>query len=197
MPDKPRKTARREWPEGVLWQGIGMKRLGAPYSTITKILKLPKSTLANAMARYEKTGQVKSTPRHERPKITTVRDDRQLLICSRRERTITYEQLRQEFAVQISASTIKRRLATFGVHKHIMAERPKLTPYDARRRLRWCIAYRHWDIRRWRRVVWSDECSVEKYADPYVSWAFRTAKEKWLPECVKGVRKSGGVSKMM
>lgn len=51
------------------------------------------------MARYEKTGQVKSTTRTDRPKITTVRDDGQLLISSRHNREISYEQLRQEFAV--------------------------------------------------------------------------------------------------
>ena len=46
-------------------------------------------------------------------------------------------------------------------------------------------------------MVWSDECSVEKSADPAVQWVFRTSKEKWLPECVQGVRKSGGIKQMM
>lgn len=52
-------------------------------------------------------------------------------------------------------------------------------------------------VEQWRRVVSSDECSVEKYSDPGVQWVFRTAKEKWLRGCVKGVRKSGGVKKMV
>lgn len=126
---KPRKTARREWPESLLWQAIGIKRVGGSYSAITKLTKIPKSTVANAWARYEKTGQVRPTIRTGRPKKTTARDDRQLLISSRRERGVPYEQLRQNFAVQISARTIRRRLDAFGVHKHITAERPKPTPY--------------------------------------------------------------------
>jgi transposase len=52
-------------------------------------------------------------------------------------------------------------------------------------------------VEEWKRVVWSDECSVEKSSNPDVQWVFRTAKEKWLPECVKGVRKSGGVKTMV
>jgi transposase len=93
--------------------------------------------------------------------------------------------------------TIKRRLAEHGIHKHIKAERPRITPVLARRRYQWCLKHRHWTIEQWREVVWSDECSVEKSADPAVQWVFRTSKEKWLPECVKGVRKSGGVKQMV
>ena len=49
----------------------------------------------------------------------------------------------------------------------------------------------------WKRVVWSDKCSVEKSSNPDVQWVFRTTKEKWLPEGVKSVRKSGGVKTMV
>lgn len=45
--------------------------------------------------------------------------------------------------------------------------------------------------------MWSNVCSLQKYADPDVFWVFRTAKEKWLPVLNNGVKKSGGVSKMM
>jgi hypothetical protein len=96
-------------------------------------------------------------------------------------------QIRQEFAVSLSISTIKRRLSEHGIHKHIKADRPLLDVYDARRRLAWCHRHRHWGVERWRRVVWSDECSVEKYADPAVQWVFRTSKENGCDD-VLGVR---------
>lgn len=56
IPIKDRKTARREWPEGIVCQGIGMKRVGTSYPMITKLLKVPNSTLTSAMARYQRTG---------------------------------------------------------------------------------------------------------------------------------------------
>lgn len=37
----------------------------------------------------------------------------------------------------------------------------------------------------WKRVVWSDECSVEKSCDPRAAWVFWTPSEKYLPECVE------------
>lgn len=79
-----------------------MKRVGTSYSTITRLIGVPKSTLGNAIARYEKTGGVKSTTRPGRPPKTTERGNRQLLITSRQQREITYIQLRQNFAVDIS-----------------------------------------------------------------------------------------------
>lgn len=133
---KPRQIDRRECLESLLWQAIGMRRVGTTYSAIPRLTCIPISTLATAWARYEKTDQVKPTTRTGRPLETTVREDRQLLITSKRERKITYEQLRQNFAGNVSVKTIKRRRDTFGVHKHIMAEKPKLTPYNARRCLR-------------------------------------------------------------
>jgi hypothetical protein len=80
IPTKDCKTGRRQWPEGVLWQGIGIKRFGGSYSSITNLLEVPKSTLAHPISRYEKTGQVRPTIRYEKSKITTARDDRQLFI---------------------------------------------------------------------------------------------------------------------
>lgn len=45
-------------------------------------------------------------------------------------------------------------------------------------------------------MVLSANCSVEKQSNLYISFAFRTEKEKWIPECVKGFRESGEVYEM-
>lgn len=174
-----------------------MREVGTSFAEISRRVEIPASTLASAYQRYQTTGAVLAPTRSGRVQKITPRGTRHLVIASRRNREIPLWQLRQDFAPQASIRTIKRRLAEHGIHKHIKAERPRLTPVLARKRYEWCIRHRDWTIDEWRRVVWSDECSVEKYADPAVQWVFRTSKEKWLPECVKGVRKSGGIKQMV
>ena len=51
----------------------------------------------------------------------------------------------------------------------------------------------------WRHYIWSDECSVEKSADPRQMWVFRRRgeAEKFKPKNVKPKDKSKGVSVMI
>ena len=49
----------------------------------------------------------------------------------------------------------------------------------------------------WKRVIWSDEYSVEKSKDPRTVWVFRTAYEKRDKECIKTYEKGGEVKLMV
>jgi transposase len=175
---------------------IGARQCGVTVRHISEVFGVPKSTVHNTWTRFNSIGSVQPQ-RVGRPRKTTERDDRRLYLSTRRDRSLSYKELRQQFGLNISVSTIKRRLNKFGIHKYIKAKRPLLTPLQARVRLLWCIRHRDWTVAHWRRVIWSDECSVERQSNPLVEWVFRSAKERWLRECVKGVAKSGTVKKMI
>ena len=49
----------------------------------------------------------------------------------------------------------------------------------------------------WERVIWNDECSVEKSKNPHDIWVFRTPYEKWEKDCINGVRKGPDVKLMV
>jgi hypothetical protein len=49
----------------------------------------------------------------------------------------------------------------------------------------------------WKKVIWSDECSVEKSKDPRQIWVFRTPEEKWIKDCINEQIKSGEVKLMV
>ena len=83
------------------------------------------------------------------------------------------------------------------ISKWIAAQRPRLSEEIAHLRLQWALAYKDWTILAWKKVIWSDECSIEKSADPRQIWVFRTPGEKWLKDCINPKQKSGGVSLMV
>jgi len=59
------------------------------------------------------------------------------------------------------------------------------------------MAYRDWTVEDFERVIWSDECSVEKYTDPRQHWVFRKPSEKWLADCIHPKEKDKGISLMV
>lgn len=66
--------------------------------------------------------------------------------------------------VQNSASkrTVRRLFQNMHKKKWIQRDRPELQPYHAEKRLEWARKYAHFTPMDWRRVIWTDECSVER-----------------------------------
>ena len=65
------------------------------------------------------------------------------------------------------------------------------------KRLQWAQAHRDWTAEDFERVIWSDECSVEKSKDPKLQWVFREPGEQWLADCVHPKEKDKGISLMV
>jgi hypothetical protein len=86
--------------------------------------------------------------------------------------------------VNYSKSTIKRILAKHYITKWRAAKRPKITPEIATKRLVFARKYLRWR-RRWKRVILSDECSVERGKGHKQAWCFRTPQERWLVQNVQ------------
>jgi hypothetical protein len=42
-----------------------------------------------------------------------------------------------------------------GFHGRAASHKPKITMRNAKRRLEWCKARRHWTLEQWKRVLWS------------------------------------------
>jgi hypothetical protein len=86
--------------------------------------------------------------------------------------------------VDYSKRTVQRILKHHHITKWRAAKRPKLTPAIATDRLKFAYKYRAWR-RRWRRVILSDECSVERGRGKDQIWCFRDPQGKWLPQNIQ------------
>jgi hypothetical protein len=57
----------------------------------------------------------------------------------------------------VSTRTVRRELHEMGFHGRAVAHKPKITMHNAKCRLEWCKARRHWTLEQWKRILWSDE----------------------------------------
>jgi hypothetical protein len=99
-------------------------------------------------------------PGQGRRRTTTAQWDRFLLLQSLRHRTLTATALQVmtlgRYQFQISANTVRRRLAEHDLRPRKPARGPQLTA--ARRRVRLLFAQNHvdWELDQWRLVMFSD-----------------------------------------
>jgi hypothetical protein len=107
------------------------------------------------LRRFHETGEYSRRPGQGRRRTTTAQRDRFLLLQSLRHRTLTAPALQVmtlgRYQFQISANTVRRRLAKHDLMPRIPARGPQLAA--ARRRVRLLFAQNHvdWEL---------DQCSL-------------------------------------
>ena len=90
-----------------------------------------------------------------------------------------------------------RILREANIKKWLAKSRPRLKPEHVAKRLRWATVHKDWTVEDFKRVIWSDECSVDKSKDPRQQWVFREPGEKWLADCIHRKEKDKRISLMV
>jgi len=70
------------------------------------------------------------------------------------------------------------------VKKWLAKSRARLKLHHIAKRSTWNRAHRDWTVEDLERVIWSDNCSVEKSRDSRQYWVFREPSERWLADCI-------------
>ena len=101
--------------------------------------------------------------------------------------------------MEVRKQTIHRRLREKGIRKWRAIKRPLLMKQHAKLRLKWAKLHQHWTADDFRRVIWSDECAVEKENNTTITWVFRrqNKREKYAPRNVQLKVKHSIVSQMI
>jgi len=115
-----------------------------------------------------------SKPSSRRPKKLSIRDERHILRIVRRDSKITYKNLAEKVGVSVSHDILYRLLQEEGITNWLCKKRPLLTPEVVGKRYAWTLAHEHWDFEKWAKVIWSDECSVERGTGKGRECCFRT-----------------------
>lgn len=169
------------------------------------IVNCSRTTIQETMRRWRKHHTTQDLPRSGRPKITHIREDRALYRNIRKDPEIKYRDLAKAAALDQesplrqtppSKATMYRRLKLKGLHKYKSPKRPRLKPEHAQKRLGF---ERDWRYFQWHNtcVKFSDECSVQRDADPRSKWIFRFPWEKYDRKMIKEVSKSKSMSQMV
>jgi transposase len=150
-----------------------------PWSTVNDQIRLESSRLDS---------EVK--PRPGRPPILQARLKRRLIRFINLNPFASYKRIRRELYIRASDQTIRRCLHQYGVRKWIAKKRPLITERTARLRYRWAKVHLNWPIEKWGKIMFSDECSVERGSGKRRSWVWRRASQRFDKDKVQPSNKS-------
>lgn len=112
---------------------------------ISQKLKLSINGVVKTIHRYRDTGSYDDRPRSGAPRKTSQREDKFLVVTSKRDRFKTIADLTTEFntsrETSISQSTVRRRLAAKNLRGYVAAKKPLLRAINKKKRLQWAKTF--------------------------------------------------------
>jgi hypothetical protein len=72
----------------------------------------------------------------------------------------------------VSTRTVREELHEMGFWR-AAPHKPKITMHNAKRRLEWCKAHRHWTLEQWKHVFWSDESPFTIWQSNWQFWVWQ------------------------
>ncbi|GFW27376.1 transposable element Tc1 transposase [Trichonephila clavipes] len=139
----------------------GCHLCGKSVREIADILQKPKSTVSDVIVKWKRRGSETAEKITGRPKILGERSRRTLKRVVKQNRKSSLVEISHEFqslsGISVSSRTVRRELENLGFNGRAAAHKPNITPQNAKHRLQWCRAHRHWTVDMWKIVLWSDE----------------------------------------
>lgn len=150
------------------------------------------------MKRFKDTRSHENRKRCGRSRITTRREDKYVTILSKRERTRTAPDIREELnsmrSTPLSVPTVRRRLLEVGLKGRIAAKKPLLREVNIMKRLQWAKDHESWDTNQWARVLFTDESKFDLFGNKRRVFVRRLVGERMNPSCIVPTVKHGGGS---
>jgi transposase len=157
---------------------------------IAALVGCGKTAAGNIINKFRKSGasaQEKKKKRPGRPSSLTS-TDREILkdLVTEGNRRLSLSQITNLFALQkkkVSESTVRRALHNENLRSCVARPKPLVSPTNVEKRLNWARAHEGWTVRRFRRILWSDETTIRLFqASRCRVW--REPHEKWDMECL-------------
>lgn len=138
---------------------------GKSQREIARIVKCSRGAVEHTLKRFAVTGSHENRPKSGRKKVTSLREDRDLIRSSLRNRKKTSSELAAAASEvtgrQISARTVRRRLLEAGLKGCKARKKPWLSKKNIKKRLEWAQRYKDFTEEDWSKVVWSDESNFQ------------------------------------
>ena len=173
------------------------RHIGLTNEHIGRLTNCTPSTVATTLNLNTLRNNGETRPRSGRPSLLSRRDRRLILRIIRRNPKLTYAALKIESGLTVSKKTLYRMLKDEGISNWLAKKRPLITPEVAAKRLRWAKKYKDWSWDEWCKMIWSDECSLERGKGGRRVWVFRTPYEKYNKELICPYKKGKDISVMI
>lgn len=173
------------------------------YSTrkIASKTNVSQNAVMRALRRKRETGCNQTRHRSGRPKATSKQEDKFICVESKRNRTRTAPEIREQLnstrETQVSVSTVQRRLRDYGLKGCIAAKKPLLRKQNKVKRLNWAKKHKDWTVEQWSKVLFTDESKFEIFSGRRRQYVRRLVGERMIGQCVIPTVKHGGGSVMV
>jgi transposase len=164
---------------------------------IADLTKVSVRSINRVLRKFRLEGTIKRKEGSGRPKKMDERDVRGLVNAVTKNRRATLGEISNMLAVEVSQSTIRRRLHEEGYNSRVAKKKPYLTDIHKKRRLASAKMYKNWTIDDWKKVVWTDEASFEKGKNSRLVRVWRLADEANKMQCLASTFKSDRASVMV
>ena len=179
---------------GWLQEGISAREVG-------RRLGVSDSVIRRLRERFQATGSAEERARSGRPRATSRRDDRSIVLAALRNRTVTARTLRGNLRhavnVNVSETTIRRRLHESHLRSRAAAVRLPLTPRHRQARVAFCRRQQPWTRQQWGRVLFTDESRYTLSHSDGRRRVWRRPGERFIDACVQERDQYGGGSVMI
>ena len=134
---------------------------GWSYNRISDHFGVAKSTVRDQIQRYLETRNVADRPRSGRPRVLDEDDSRLCVSMAESDPFVTLPLIQGRLrttSINVSRSTISRRLHSTGLSNYRPLKFPRLTESHKEQRVLWARAHRRWSaLQQWRQVIFTDE----------------------------------------
>ena len=184
-------------------QTIALLMQGQRQQQVTRHFGVHVSTIERLVLRLRETGRVADRPRSGRPRVTSQCQDRAIRLAHLRNRQLTAMETAENMVGshirRIHPKTVRNRLCQFGLR----ACRPNVgLPLNwacRARRMAWVTAQapRHFPMRQWKRVFFTDESRFTPFRADGRRRLYRCRGEQFADACFFKRDRYGGGSVMV
>lgn len=172
-----------------------------PYSRISELYGVSKSSVARIIDKWNKFKLVANKPRSGRPRITTIHHDRLLVRLCKSDPRLSAVQLNgimaKSYQLKCSVSTIKSRLRSHNLFGRRPVKKPLISSKNRIARLKFAKAHLHWTVKDWSKVLWTDESKFMMFGSDGIKYIRRPKGERYNPRYQLPTVKHGGGSVMV
>lgn len=185
--------------ENQVAQVIALLESGRSQRYVANRFNVSQSVVSRAWTRYQDTGHYRRRRGQGRRRVTSAREDRNIVNMAVRERTISARYIRAQLFQNrpVSNSTIRNRLRQANLRSRNRACVPMLTSAHRRARLEYARTHINWTQRQWRQVLFTDESRFCIFNNDRRVRVWRRRNERFNRACVATVRAFHGGSVMV
>ncbi|GFT00845.1 HTH_Tnp_Tc3_2 domain-containing protein [Trichonephila clavipes] len=141
---------------------VGAREMKHSIFEVVMKFRFSRTTISRVYRQYQESGKT-SNLRHScgRKKIMQKRDQRRLTRIMKYDRRATLPQIAADFnarpSTNVTMQTIQRNIIEMGFRIQRLTRASLFTARHKALRLTWARQHRHWTVKDWKYVAWSDE----------------------------------------